>query len=139
MKSRNYFQEIMMKYLLDTHILLWAANDSPKLSQKARQILENEQHELYFSVVSIWEMSIKKSIGKLHLPISIAAFRRLLLDNGYAELHINGRHAMATEMLPFLHNDPFDRMLIAQAQQEGLSLVSVDSKIHTYGDWIVSV
>lgn len=138
-KLTHYLQGQMMKYLLDTHILLWAANNDPKLSRAARDILNDENNELFFSVVSIWEIAIKKSIGKLHLPIGIAAFRRLLLENGYSELHINGHHAMATEMLPFLHSDPFDRMLIAQAQQEGLLLVSADSKVHAYGDWIIAV
>ncbi|UOP07549.1 type II toxin-antitoxin system VapC family toxin [Alysiella crassa] len=129
----------MMKYLLDTHILLWAASDSPKLNLAIRQILENKNNELYFSVVNIWEIAIKKSIGKLHLPIPTSAFRRLLLENGYRELAITGTHAMATETLPFIHNDPFDRMLIAQAQQEGLLLLSADSKVQAYGDCVAKI
>lgn len=126
-----------MKYLLDTHILLWATTNHPKLSSIAKEIILDESNELYFSTASIWEIAIKVNLGKLHLPVNTPIFRRTLLENNYLELEINSYHAMATEQLPLLHQDPFDRILLAQAQHEGFFLLSADSKVQAYGEWIV--
>ncbi len=128
-----------MKYLLDTHILLWATTNSDKLSQHARNIIANPENDIYFSTVSIWEIAIKTGLGKLQLPISTAAFRRVLLDNQYLELNINSKHAILTETLPPIHKDPFDRMLIAQAQSEGFTLISADNYVIAYGNVVLAV
>lgn len=128
-----------MKYLLDTHILLWATTNSDKLSQRARNIIANPDNDIYFSTVSIWEIAIKTGLGKLQLPISTAAFRRVLLDNQYLELNINSKHAILTETLLPIHKDPFDRMLIAQAQSEGFTLISADNYVIAYGNMVLAV
>lgn len=128
-----------MKFLLDTHLLLWAASNSPKLSQEARTLLNDRHNELYFSVVSIWKIAIKTSLGKPEFQINSAAFRRSLLDSGYQELAITGVHATATETLLEIHKDPFDRMLIAQSQIEGITLLSADKKMIAYGHLVQAI
>lgn len=128
-----------MKYLLDTHLLLWAATDSPKLSAAARKIIEDTANELYFSAVSIWEIAIKTHLGKAEFQVNSALFRRVLLDNGYQELAITGKHAATTETLADIHKDPFDRMLVAQSQSEGITLLSADEKVIAYGHTVQGV
>lgn len=128
-----------MKYLLDTHILLWAAQNSPKLSQKARKIIEDEHNQLYFSAASIWEVAIKSGLGREDFRVDAALLRRALLDNGYLELGINGQHCANTAYLSDIHKDPFDRLLIAQSQQEGMVLLSADSKVIAYGHTVLAV
>ena len=128
-----------MKYLLDTHILLWAAQNSPKLSRKARKIIEDEHNQLYFSAASIWEVAIKSGLGREDFQVDAALFRRALLDNGYLELGMNGQHCANTAYLPDIHKDPFDRLLIAQSQLEGMVLLSADSKVIAYGHTVLAV
>jgi PIN domain nuclease of toxin-antitoxin system len=121
-----------MKYLLDTHILLWAASEPGKLSKAAQKLIGNLENTLYFSVASLWEISIKNGLGRTDFSVDPGALRRGLLDNGYEELGISGLHAVAVNNLPSLHKDPFDRMLIAQAQIEGITLVTADGAITQY-------
>lgn len=128
-----------MKYLLDTHILLWAAADHPRLSQAAREIINNQDNELLFSAASIWEISIKSGLGRADFTVNPALFRRALLDNGYIELPINSQHAAATANLPEIHKDPFDRILLAQSQIEGIILLSADEKVAAYGNTVQAV
>ncbi|MDC6093026.1 type II toxin-antitoxin system VapC family toxin [Lautropia mirabilis] len=128
-----------MKYLLDTHLLLWSARDSGKLSPTARSIIEDACNELHFSAVSIWEIAIKASMQKPGFRVDPLLFRTLLLRNGYRELEVNGRHAAAVVSLPWLHRDPFDRMLVAQSQVEGMTLLSADGKVAAYGASILNV
>lgn len=128
-----------MKYLLDTHLLLWAAHGSSQLSQTALALIENEENELFFSAASIWEIAIKSNLGRADFQVNAALFRRALLDNGYQELSITGAHAAATETLPDIHKDPFDRMLVAQSQVEGITLVSADTKVIAYGNTVLGV
>ena len=128
-----------MKYLLDTHILLWAAADSPRLSVKARDIINNNGNELLFSPVSIWEIAIKAGLGRKDFTVNPNLFRRLLLDNGYIELAVSSLHAAATASLPDIHKDPFDRMLVAQSQTEGIMLLSADEKVTSYGNMVLAV
>ena len=128
-----------MKYLLDTHILLWAAADSPRLSPKAREIIGNSSNELFFSPISIWEIAIKSGLGRDDFTVNPGLFRRGLLDNRYSELVINSLHAAATASLPDIHKDPFDRMLIAQSQTEGIALLSSDEKVIAYGNTVLAV
>ncbi len=121
-----------MKLLLDTHLLVWSAWTPKKISSVARTLINNRDNELYFSAVNMWEIAIKQRLGKGDFQVDIHLFRRGLLDNGYNELSISSDHAIATRMLPDIHKDPFDRILIAQAMVEGITLLTADEEIAKY-------
>ena len=121
-----------MKLLLDTHILLWVSAESHRLSEAARTLLGDPENELYFSVASLWEVAIKHAQGRPDFQRDPRLLRRALLDNDYQELPVFGEHAVALESLPSIHKDPFDRILIAQAMVEGITLLSVDAEIAQY-------
>jgi PIN domain nuclease of toxin-antitoxin system len=121
-----------MKLLLDTQLLLWAAGEPTRLSAPARKLINDSTHELVFSAASMWEISIKSGMGRNDFQVNARILRRALLDNEYVELPINCDHALATEALPPLHRDPFDRILIAQATVEGITLLTTDSLISQY-------
>jgi PIN domain nuclease of toxin-antitoxin system len=121
-----------VKLLLDTHVLLWAAGEPHKLSTKARQLLDASENTLVFSVASLWEIAIKRSLGREDFRVDLHVLRRGLLDNAYEELGIASAHALAVDKLPPLHKDPFDRMLIAQAEVEGIVLVTSDARVVKY-------
>ena len=121
-----------MKLLLDTHILLLAANQPERLSAKAMALLEDTEHELLFSAASIWEIAIKNSLGRADFKVDARLLRRGLLDNDYAELAIVSAHAVFVESLPPIHKDPFDRILVAQATVEGITLITSDSLVARY-------
>lgn len=121
-----------MKFLLDTQILLWAAGQPERLSRPARKILKDPDNELLFSAASIWEITIKNSLGREDFRVEPRVLRRGLLDNGYAELAITSEHAVNTDSLPPLHKDPFDRILIAQAISEGITLLTSDAHLAKY-------
>lgn len=117
---------------MDTHLLLWAAGEPRKLSRKARRILEDAASELWFSAASLWEVTIKHGLGRSDFRVEPRRLRRGLLDNDWRELAISSDHALATLQLPPIHKDPFDRMLVAQAQVEGVTLITSD---HTVGQY----
>ncbi|MFT3906027.1 MAG: type II toxin-antitoxin system VapC family toxin [Steroidobacteraceae bacterium] len=119
-----------MKLLLDTHLLLWAAQG--RLSARARKLVEDEANSLYFSAASLWEITIKVALGRDDFQVEPRLFRQALLDNGYAELPVSSKHAVAVIALPELHRDPFDRLLIAQAMEEGILLLTNDDAILAY-------
>jgi len=119
-----------MKLLLDTHMLLWAAAGT--LPKDAENMLINGDNTLYFSPVSIWEIGVKKNLGRSDFKVDAEILRRGLLDNQYQELPITSLHALAANELPRLHKDPFDRMLLAQAKVEGISLLTSDSALSGY-------
>ena len=121
-----------MKYLLDTHILLWALLEPNKLSQKAQKILLSEDNKLFFSPGSLWEIVIKNQLGRDDFCVDANLIRRTLLDNGYEELQITSAHTVFISSLPHIHKDPFDRLLIAQAVVEGIMLMTHDSIIKKY-------
>lgn len=121
-----------MKLLLDTHVLLWAAGEPKKLSPKARRLLDAAENTLVFSAVSLWEIAIKRSLGRKDFRVDLSLLRRGLLDNAYEELAMTSAHALAVDALPLLHKDPFDRMLIAQAQVEGMVLLTSDAQVARY-------
>ena len=125
-----------MKVLLDTQILLWAAGDlgssSRKLPAAAENILLDRANTPIFSAASIWEVAIKSSLGRDDFQADAHQLRRGLLDNGYQELAISSAHAAAVSQLPPIHRDPFDRLLIAQATAEGLTLVTTDAMVCRY-------
>lgn len=121
-----------MKLLLDTQILLWAAGEPKRLSAAARKLIADPANELLFSPASLWEISIKNSLGRDNFRVDARLVRRGLLDNGYVELPITGQHAVAIDTLPSLHKDPFDRILLAQALVEGILLVTADAQLARY-------
>lgn len=121
-----------MKYLLDTHLLLWAGSNPERLSAKALAVFNDPQNELLFSAVSIWEVAIKTGLGRDDFKVDARVFRRALLDKGYQELAISSAHAVHLPGLPALHKDPFDRMLVAQATAEGITLLTSDSVVAAY-------
>lgn len=123
-----------MKLLLDTHLLLWAAGEPAKLPPKARVLIEDEANALLFSAASIWEVAIKRGLGRADFQVDVRRLRRGLLDNGYLELTISSLHAVTVDTLPMLHKDPFDRILIAQAKAEGVVLLTVDRTLAPYGE-----
>jgi len=121
-----------MKLLLDTHLLLWAAGQPDRLSAAARRVIENESNELLFSAASVWEVAIKRGLGRSDFQADPRLLRRGLLDNGYCELPILSEHVVAIESLPPIHKDPFDRLLVAQAIVEGITLLTADSVVAQY-------
>jgi len=128
-----------MKYLLDTHLLLWAAVGSDKLSESAHAIMDNPDNELFFSAASIWEISIKNGLGRADFNVDVRVLRRGLIDNGYQELAIHSEHAVFIENVPPIHKDPFDRILIAQSLVEGIMLLTSDHLVAQYHGSIVKV
>jgi PIN domain nuclease of toxin-antitoxin system len=121
-----------MKLLLDTHLLLWAAAEPDRLSAEVRSLIENPENELLFSAASLWEVAIKRGLGRHDFKADARLLRRGLLDNGYSELPIISDHIVAIESLPMLHKDPFDRVLVAQATVEGVTLLTTDSLVAQY-------
>lgn len=121
-----------MKVLLDTHLLLWVAQESVKLRRPARDLINDPENELYFSVASIWEIAIKHSKRQPDFEAEPAEFRASLLEQLYFELPVSGNHAAMTANLPPIHKDPFDRLLIAQAMVEGITLLTADATIARY-------
>ena len=127
----------MTGYLLDTHVIIWLATNAP-MSDKANSLVDSGA-PLYFSVASLWEMTIKKSTGRADFTVDIPAFRSDAIAAGYLELNIETGHAVAVGSLAAIHRDPFDRMLIAQATVEGMRLLTVDSEIIKYGDPVIDI
>ncbi len=128
-----------MKLLLDTHVLLWAAAQPERLSAKTRRLLADPQNLLLFSAASLWEIAIKRGLRRKDFQVDPRLLRRGLLDNGYQELPILSDHVVAIESLPAIHKDPFDRLLVAQATVEGLTLLTLDPIIASYPGPIHSV
>ena len=126
-----------MRLLLDTHLLLWAADGGRKIPPRLLKLIRDENNPLIFSVASLWEIAIKAGLGRSDFHLDASSFRRQLLDNGYEELAITGGHVTIAGGLPPLHRDPFDRLLVAQALSEGLSLLTVDPALAGYPGDIV--
>jgi len=121
-----------MKRLLDTHLLLWAAGEPGRLPARARALIKDPANELIFSAASLWEIVIKRSLGRDDFRVDPRLLRRGLLDNSYRELPVSSEHAVAVDSLLPIHKDPFDRILIAQATVEGLALLTVDPVVARY-------
>lgn len=121
-----------MRFLLDTQLLLWAAGEPKRLSSAARKLLSDTRNEFSFSAASLWEITIKSSLGREDFRVEPRLLRRGLLDNGYSELPISSQHAVSIDGLPPLHKDPFDRLLLAQALCEGITLLTSDTQLAQY-------
>ena len=122
-----------MRVLFDTHLLLWAASSPQRLPKAALSILKARDTVPIFSAASIWEVVIKSGLGRADFQVDAQRLRQGLLLHGYEELAISGGHALAVRGLPALHKDPFDRILLAQAQSESLTLLTVDKELGAYG------
>lgn len=118
-----------MRLILDTHILLWWWDDSPRLTQGLRDLIADPAHEVLVSAVSIAEIAVKKAIGRLTIRDDFADG---IERDGFAQLPLTASHGGRLTSLPLLHRDPFDRMLVAQAQVEGATLITVDSMVRQY-------
>lgn len=122
-----------MKLLLDTHLLLWAAQGSRRLSRSALKLIDDPDNELFFSAASIWEIAIKQGQGRRNdFHVDARLLRRGLIDNGYSELPILSSHVVAIDALPPIHKDPFNRILVAQAAVEGITLLTSDKTVAKY-------
>lgn len=119
--------------MLDTHLLIWAGIGSDRLSSATRSVLEDPSIEVRFSVVSLWEVVIKLQLGRADFQVDPDALRAHARLAGLVELPVTGEHALGVRSLPDLHGDPFDRLLIAQARHEELTLLTVDQQVLAYG------
>ncbi len=128
-----------MNLLLDTHLLLWAASEPQRLTAKARTLLLDPANHLLFSAASLWEITIKNGLERSDFNVDPRRLWRMLVINGYRELPVTSEHTVAVNGLPHLHKDPFDRILVAQARVEGLTLLTADKLVAKYGDGVKKV
>lgn len=119
----------MSTLLLDTHVILWWRGDYKRIGERAQDAIADPDHVLLFSAASIWEMAIKQATGKLRMPPNVVD---TLKQRGFSELQMSSTHGLIAGALPAHHGDPFDRMLVAQAQSERLTLVTNDARIAAY-------
>jgi PIN domain nuclease of toxin-antitoxin system len=123
-----------VRVLLDTQIIIWVATDDPRLSPAVRALITDAETRVVFSVVSLWEITIKAALDRRDFRHSAAAIRGGALQANWEELGVVGEHALAVGDLPTVHGDPFDRLLVAQARAEGMTLLSADRTLWRYGD-----
>lgn len=128
-----------MRILLDTHVALWALMDDQRLNATARAHIADPGNEVFVSSASVWEIAIKRGVGRSGIPFPASEAVSYFRDAGYTLLAIRPEHAAAVESLPKLHGDPFDRMLIAQALAEPLRLITHDRMIARYSDTVILV
>jgi PIN domain nuclease of toxin-antitoxin system len=122
-----------LNLLLDTHVLIWGAQRNPKLSIEAGALIEDPENTVWFSTISLWEIAIKNALNRPDFALNLSAFRAGLLANGYLELGLEGRHVLSLRDLPAHHRDPFDKMLVAQAQCEAAILLTADRELAKFG------
>lgn len=123
-----------MKYLLDTHTFIWNFEADPNLPVHLRAIIDDPSNEIYVSIATLWEMTIKVCLGKLTLTKSLTVIFQHMTDIGFVVLPINTQHLLNLEKLPFYHRDPFDRLLIAQSITENMQIISIDQIFDQYLD-----
>lgn len=128
-----------MNLLLDTHIALWAITDSPKLPAKARELIANPRNRIWISAASLWEITIKHSLGRGDMPVSGSDALAYFEQAGYLFLPVEPEHAVAVAELPHHHADPFDRLLVAQARQIPMHLLTHDTMVARYGETVMWV
>ena len=128
-----------MRLLLDTHLLIWAVSEPDRLSAKALELMEDKANMLFFSAASIWEIAIKASYKRTDFMVNVPELHSELLRNGYQEVAVLAGHTFAVVHLPHLHKDLFDRLLLAQAMREDLTLVTADALLASYPGPILKV
>ena len=128
-----------VRILLDTHIVVWAMVGSEKLSGKAKALLADEESELYVSSASVWEVAIKHDKRPEQIPVTAEQVDRYCRECGIRQLPVRFRHALKVAGLEKIHEDPFDRILVAQAMDESMKLVSHDHRLPPYGDFVIEV
>jgi len=128
-----------MRLLLDTHLLIWSFASSERLSRRARLLMDDPENELWFSVISLWEIAVKRGLDRVDFNVDPRLMRTVLLEHGYRELSLSGDHALGIEALPPLHKDPFDRILIAQAIGEEMTFLTSDKALAKYPGFIERV
>lgn len=128
-----------MNLLLDTHVALWAITDSPKLPKQAREMIESPRSTVWISAACVWEIAIKHALGRGDMPVSSQDAGRFFRESGYRFLPVEAEHAMAVEGLPAHHQDPFDRILVAQALVEPMRLMTHDPMVARYSDTIIEI
>ena len=128
-----------MQLLLDTHVALWAIVDDPRLAKAARSLIQAPNNTVVVSAVSVWEIAIKRALGRGEMPVSATDALAFFREAGYLLLAVSPEHAAAVELLPLIHGDPFDRMLVAQALTEPLRLVTHDNTVARYNDSIMLI
>jgi PIN domain nuclease of toxin-antitoxin system len=122
--------------LLDTHLVLWAAFEPPRLSRKAAKLIADRETPLAFSLATLWELAIKTSLGRPDFSVDVRRLREGLLQEGFVELPIRAEHLFRLATLPWLHRDPFDRLLVAQALEDKITLLTADRVLLGYGKGI---
>jgi len=125
-----------LRLLLDTHALIWLMEEDSRLNDKARAVIASAE-EVYVSAASIWEIAIKTRLGKMKADPE--ELLELMQRAGVRELPVSARHAVATKVLPLLHGDPFDRLLVAQAITESMRLLTADAQLSAYSDLVVAI
>jgi PIN domain nuclease of toxin-antitoxin system len=121
-----------MRFLLDTHLILWGLTQPERLSPRARKLLEDNANEFVFSSVNMWEIAVKRALRRPDFLTEAATARRQLLVNGFFELAMTSEHAIFAASLPQIHKDPFDRLLVSQATVEGIMLLTSDRIVAKY-------
>jgi len=121
-----------MKYLLDTHVVLWVAENSSWLSEKVKAVILDQSTEKYVSIVSAWEVAIKLGTGKLRLDGELPEFFRMIDDNGFITQPVERDYLLQLQNLPDFHKDPFDRLIVATAAVEDMILITADENIKRY-------
>ncbi len=126
-----------MNILLDTHVALWAITDSPRLRAPARDLIASSSNQVWISAATIWEISIKHTLARGDMPVSGSEALRYFNASGFRMLPVEAEHAVAVETLPAHHQDPFDRILVAQALTEPMRLITHDATVARYSDTII--
>jgi PIN domain nuclease of toxin-antitoxin system len=121
-----------VNYLLDTHILLWTLAEPERVPGPMRRTIEGTGNRVWFSAASIWEIAIKHSLGREDFPVEPGTIWKAARETGLEELAVTAEHSVGVDKLPWLHRDPFDRLLVAQARMEGMKLLSVDAEVKAY-------
>jgi len=121
-----------MKYLLDTHVILWIAENSPLLTEKVKEVILDKNSEKYVSIASVWEVAIKLGTHKLDIGGGLSEFFHMIDDNGFFSLSLEREYLQLIPNLPNHHKDPFDRLLVATAIVENMILITMDKNIHGY-------
>ena len=122
--------------LLDTHLVLWAAFEPERLSARAKKLLRSRETPLAVSLATLWEVAIKTSLGRPDFSVDTQLLQQALLSEGLIELPIRAQHIARVAALPWIHRDPFDRLLVAQALEEGLTLLTSDATLKRYGRFV---